>query len=883
MTNIMQIFLKALNLSISASYLIIAIIAARLILKRAPKALYCVLWLLVAIRLVFPFSIESAFSLVPAAQPIAPDIIYEGAPHINTGDQIVDTPVNNYLQQNMAPQPEYSATPMQTAIAIASYIWIIGIAIMCAYLIFTTLRLKHKVCDAVPYELDGGRIYRTDAIGTPFLLGLANPRIYVPYGIDEDTLKYVALHENAHKKRRDHLIKPIAYLLLSVYWFNPVIWIAYCLLCRDIELACDEKVIRRLGADNRCAYSEALLACSVSRKTIAACPIAFGEVGIKARIKNILDYKKPTFWIIAAAVAVCVIVPVCFMTQKKNDTAVSGTVSIDDSEIFKLTLPADLAERLLWKTEDGKNLVFYESSGKYEIGRMEAVLEDDIYSRFNKDANPDAKECYTIGSYGKNNKIETLVNTSHTTHEYYYNEPESNAEAPSYEIPAEGIAEFYEGTVDAGTVLIPNADGTHTPEKLPNAGEEFKGERVEKDEDSTGTAETDTNTETEYIIEDNSSNSIIHEGKAEFVPNEPLTYEYCYLFIPQKSDAWGDELAEECVALQTELISLLGTVTVNELVATDTLVTAETSAESTDTKSIQQSQIEKWATAFCARNGAVIAEMADEAVCAQFGEKELLIKGTNEDGSSYASFGWSSPWPWEQEGSYRIINLTDSAATILYYAWTSDPHVTVWREELGFETKNDNIVIKSENLEILDAICTSEEFYEAYPDGIINGTAMDYTANGAGESLKSSIIESKLRHPAEAAKNLLNILDNPNKVDATTVYYDDIENSAKVTFTFKLDHKSVSVKMIQPYGKDSIWVPQTDAPIGDRFISGVVNTDVIEVRKTPSETAEVIGILPEGRLVTFEMLSEDGDFYKISTENDGETIEGYVKKEYIDK
>ena len=129
----------------------------------------------------------------------------------------------------------------------------------------------------------------------------------------------------------------------------------------------------------------------MSRKTIAACPIAFGEVGIKARIKNILDYKKPTFWIIAAAVAVCVIVPVCFMTQKKNDTTVSGTVSIDDSEIFKLTLPADLAERLLWKTEDGKNLVFYESSGKYEIGRMEAVIEDDIYPRFNKAANPDAK------------------------------------------------------------------------------------------------------------------------------------------------------------------------------------------------------------------------------------------------------------------------------------------------------------------------------------------------------------------------------------------------------------------------------------------------------------------------------------------------------------
>ena len=881
MTNIMQIFLKALNLSISASYLIIAIIAARLILKRAPKALYCVLWLLVAIRLVFPFSIESVFSLVPAAQPIAPDIIYEDASHIDTGTTIADTSVNNYLQQNMAPRPEDSANSMQTAIAIASYIWVIGIAIMCAYFIFTTMRLKHRVRDAVPYELDGGKIYRTDATGTPFLLGLVNPKIYVPYGIDEDTLKYVALHENAHKKRHDHLIKPIAYLLLAVYWFNPVIWIAYCLLCRDIELACDEKVIRRLGADNRCAYSEALLTCSVSRKTIAACPIAFGEIGIKARIKNILDYKKPTFWIIAAAVAVCVVMPVCFMTQKKNDPAVSGTVSIDDSDIFKLTLPVDLAERLLWKTEDGKNLVFYDSSGTYEIGRMEEVLEYDIYSLFNKDANPDAKEYYTIGSYGKNKEIETLVNTTHTTREYYPNEAESKAEAQHYEIPAEGIAEFYEGDSDAGTILIPNADGTHTPEKLPNAGEEFKGEKVEKDADNAEIAGTDTNTETEYVIEDQSSNNILE--KEDIVTNETLTYEYCYLFIPQKSDAWGNELAEECATLQTELINLLDTVTVNEIVAIDTLAPAETSAESTEANSIQQSQIEKWATAFCARNGAVIAEMADETVCAQFGEKELLTQGTNEDGSSYASFGWSSPWPWEQEGSYRIIDLTDSEATILYYAWTSDPHVTVWREELGFETKNDNIVIKSENLEILDAICTSDEFYKAYPDGIINGTAMDYTTNGAGDSLKNSIMEKELQNPTEAAKNLLNILDNPNKVDATTVYYDDIEDSAKVTFTFKLDHKSISVKMIQPYGKDSIWIPQTDAPTDDRLTSGVANTDGIEVHKTPSETAEVIGALPKGTLIAYEMLSEDSDFYRISIENDSETIQGYVKKEYIDK
>ncbi len=673
MTNIMQIFLKVLNLSISASYLIIAIIVARLILKRAPKALYCVLWLLVAIRLVFPFSIESVFSLIPAAQPIPADIIYEDAPHINTGAQIVDTSVNNYLQQNMAPQSEHSANPMQTAIAIASCIWIIGIAVMCAYLVFTTLRLKHKVRDAVPYEIDGDRIYRTDVIGTPFLLGLINPKIYVPYGIDEDTLKYVALHENAHRKRHDHLIKPIAYLLLSVYWFNPVIWIAYCLLCRDIELACDEKVIRRLGADNRCAYSEALLACSVSRKTIAACPIAFGEVGIKARIKNILDYKKPTFWIIVVAVAVCVIIPICFMTQQKNDTTVSDTVTVSELVTTDTLAPAETST----KSADAKS----------------------------------------------------------------------------------------------------DASNSNQLEKRP----------------------------------------------------------------------------------------------------------VEASTESTDTKSIQQSQIETWAEAFCARNGSVIAEMADENVCAQFGEKELLTQGINDNGDSYVSFGWSSPWPWEQEGSYRIIDLTDSAATILYYAWTSDPHVAVWREELGFETKNDNIVIKSENLEILDAICTSEEFYKAYPDGIITGTTMDYTANGVGESLKNSIMEKELLHPAEAAKNLLNILDNPNKVDATTVYYDDIENSAKVTFTFELDHKSLSVKMIQPYGKDGIWIPQTDTPTGDMFISGVVNTDVIEVRKTPSETAEVIGVLPEGRLVTFEMLSEDGDFYKISTENDGETIQGYVKKEYIDK
>ena len=905
MTNIICIFIKILNMSISASYLIIAVIAARLVLKRAPKALFCALWLLVAVKLVFPFSIKSMFSLVPNTQPIASDIMYETVPEINTGSSIIDTPVNNYMQQNMAPQPQNSVNPLQIASMTGACIWLAGMAVLLGYLVFSTLRLKHKVKDAVPYEFEGIKIYRTDAIDTPFLLGVINPGIYIPYSIKENSLKYVVFHENAHKKRYDYLIKPIGYLLLAVYWFNPIIWAAYCLLCRDIELACDEKVIKDLGVDSRCEYSEALLDCAVSRRTIAACPVAFGEIGIKTRVKNILNYRKPTFWIVTAAVAICVIVPVCFMTQKKdeaqdkdktreNDISVSEVVNIDDSKVFKLSLPAELAQKMQWKSQDGMELAFYDSNGADKIGTMTVMESSKVHDAFNSTLNPNAGEYYAIGSYGYNDKLDEIINFDGEI-----------VEVRNDYTPDEPAAE------KGGTSPLPNADGSHTPENVPNADDRYKTQ---------GVAGEDFNTENTYIIDGETGSSLPSE-KVQMVA-KPVNG-YCYLFLPEDGSKWNEAASDECRQLQEQLIGLLDSVSVKELTvsasdeeyqsAEDSLkkeealntqlaeinakikehelvietykkdleeykgksngneyaetitnleeelsrlndelaelyeIQEELDGVDDELDTLQETQeklsyIEKWAQAFCARDGAAIIEMSDEDIRSQLNEQQMLIYGTRDDGSEYASFGWSSPWPWSPDKDYRVISCTDSSAVILYYAWTSDPHVTVWREELGFEMKSDGIVINSENLSMLDAICTSEEFYKAYPDGIINDTIMDYTANGAGESFsrEENVARQSLLKPDEAAIKLLNILDNPNKVKTEIAYYDDLENSAKVTFTFELDHTSVSVRMIQPYGKDGVWVPQTDAS------------------------------------------ADDSDFYKISLEND-DTVQGYVRKEYIDK
>ncbi len=303
-------FIKLFNMSIAASWLILAVIVLRILLKRAPKAVRCVLWALVAIRLICPFSFESVFSLIPSAETV--NVANFQAPVINSGIPYINSTVNPAINEALAPKPAASADPMQIISFIVSIIWIAGIFGMALYAIISFSKLHKRVSEGVVLK---DNIWLCDRIDTPFILGVIRPRIYLPSSMNQEQIDYVVAHEKAHLKRRDHIWKPLGFVLLAVYWFNPLCWVAYRLLCKDIELACDEKVIKDFEVHMKKAYSETLLACSVTRRAITACPLAFGEVGIKERIKSILNYRKPAFWIITAAVAVCIAVAVCFLTN----------------------------------------------------------------------------------------------------------------------------------------------------------------------------------------------------------------------------------------------------------------------------------------------------------------------------------------------------------------------------------------------------------------------------------------------------------------------------------------------------------------------------------------------------------------------------------------
>ena len=311
------LFLKIFNMSVSASYLALAVLLARLVLKRAPKWVNAALWAIVGLRLLCPFSLESSLSLIPSAETVPQTIALSPAPALNTGFAELDQAINPALQQAAAPQVGASVNPMQIYLAIAAWIWVMGLAAMLLYTVISYFRLDLKMATAVRYW---GNIYQSEQVDSPFVLGLFRPRIYLPYSLDEKTMEQVIAHEEAHIQRRDHWWKPLGFALVSIHWFNPLMWISYVLLCRDIELACDEKVIRTLSYRQRADYSQALLVCSLHHRPLSACPLAFGEVGVKDRVKSILRYRRPSFWILLLSLVVCLTLSLCFLTNPKEET-----------------------------------------------------------------------------------------------------------------------------------------------------------------------------------------------------------------------------------------------------------------------------------------------------------------------------------------------------------------------------------------------------------------------------------------------------------------------------------------------------------------------------------------------------------------------------------
>lgn len=584
-----HIFLELLNNAVISSILIIAVMITRVCIKKAPRWIPCVLWGMVAIKLVFPFHIESILSLVPSSKPIPVDIEYQSVPQIESGVSVINNVINPVLEANFTTSDMVSVNPMQIVVSLATVVWIIGVVILCFYIFISYLFIRKKVA-ASQNTFDN--VYLCDDVNSPFILGIIRPRIYLPSGMEQDTIECVLEHEKEHLKRLDHIWKPLGFFILTVYWFNPLCWIAYVLLCKDIEFACDEKVTKDKDKVWKATYCQALLDCNVKRRIIAACPVAFGEVSVKDRVKSVLNYKKPAFWIIIVSIMLSVVVAVCFMTSPKSDEDVTE-------------IDADV-----------------------KTGDMQEESED-----------------------------------------------------------------------------------------------------IEK----------------------------------------------------------ADEIAT---------------------------LTAQ-----------------KWAQALCTGDGTTIVSMAGQEVIDQFVEMGVIERhGDNV----YFSFG-SSPmlmWP---DGSipYKIVAQDDVNHTvdILYYAWTSDPHVVVWREQITLTPRIDKYVVSGEKLAYLDDISTVEEFLFAYPFGIRDTLMCYYEGNSLGESLNNNALLSSgnyyrdLFDPATAVYDLLNIGNKGNM--RTEVETSGDMNSCGVKISFP--DGMINISMCRPYGEYGIWVPY--------------DYHVVDTSQNPLTMQELVGLV----------------------------------------
>lgn len=591
------IFVKIFDMGMQAGWLILAVAALRLLLKKSPRWIFCFLWGLVAIRLICPVSPESNLSLVPQhslVNELMPNDLYlqEGfvGDHpmdISNGNDTISVPsgISETAYEEADGLPEEIRIPYRDNgqpgniwITIGCVLWLCGMAGMLGYAVFSFWRLHRRVQTAVRLQ---DNVWQSEYIQTPFILGMIRPRIYLPVKMAPGCYEPVLAHERAHLKRLDHWWKPLGFVILSVYWFCPLCWLAYILLCRDIEAACDELVIRNYNPVQIKEYAGALLACSMKHSVVAACPVAFGEVGVKERIKGILQYKKPALWLVLVSVIACIGVAVCFCT---NPVAAGGT----------------------------------------------------------------------------------------------------------------------------------DSSASDTTEEIPSAIV-LSEERVQETEQETGQ-------ETEHLMQ----------------------------------------------------------------------------------------FLQEWAQAFISRDGNRISEMASLELLEDLKNRELL-----SGAEGHYSFGMSSPWPVDVEADWQLYTYDDSHAVIEYYAMTSDPHITVWREELTYRWQDGRCLFTEENLVCYDSISTWEEYSNAY-HFMLDDSRMNYVYNGLGDALNenallsSSMYYADLFAPESAAMALLNLSNDPEKIQISRHEADDSEEDGWVNLdiTFYEDNGTARVTMIQPWGKNGIWIPR---------------------------------------------------------------------------
>ena len=404
------IFLQLLEMSLLASFIVLAVMFLRLILRKVPKWIFVVMWGIVLIRLICPFSIESPVGLMPNSESIQIDSGTENTikiPYLslpNNENIHNNQSVNNSIVQHKASNDAEVYSHQIKWVNIASVIWISGASMLLIYMIVTYVGIKRKVRTAVALK---DNIYQSENVDSPFVLGIIKPKIYLPFKLNEQDVENVVAHEKAHIKRKDYLWKPIGFVVLAVHWFNPLIWISYILLCRDIEAACDEKVIKDYTVEQKVDYSQALLSCSVKNKRISACPLAFGEGSVKKRVKSVLNYKKPAFWVIVVAIILCVVLAVCFLTSRKNDSEKKNVGNGDtnknviyESDVFtdfegvylsvksiETAENGDKILNLIWHNDTSEEMIFGEMyTIEYKDGNeWKDVSVGDIY--FNEIAN----------------------------------------------------------------------------------------------------------------------------------------------------------------------------------------------------------------------------------------------------------------------------------------------------------------------------------------------------------------------------------------------------------------------------------------------------------------------------------------------------------------
>ncbi len=371
-----DVFLKLVNLSISASWLILAVLVLRVVLKKAPKWVMPLLWGVVALRLVCPFSIESVLSLIPSAETIPSEIVTETREPVLYEQATLDIVTNPTLPPAAEVTVGVSRQQAQVDFNIYSVLWLAGMAALLVHALVSAGKLKKKLATAI---LLRDNIYESEFVDSPFVFGVVKPNIYLPMHMDEGTAAHVIAHERAHLARRDHWWKVLGYLVLALHWFNPLVWVAYILFCRDIELACDEKVVKGLDGAARADYSQALLSCAALGRAVAACPLAFGEGNIKTRVKSALHYKKPAFWVAAAAVLAVVIMAVCFLTNPKSDINAETLLGTSSGKITRVSVAMEetsSGEEYRMSTPEIKDLLSLLDAIEYErLGSASAMQE----------------------------------------------------------------------------------------------------------------------------------------------------------------------------------------------------------------------------------------------------------------------------------------------------------------------------------------------------------------------------------------------------------------------------------------------------------------------------------------------------------------------------